>query len=153
MIAVGIGANVGTVSGIVERFRGVRQQLGGRRSAALYRTAPIGLDQADFLNTAVLLDDAGEPDALLAWLHAIEALHGRDRARELQGGPRTLDLDVLLWEGRVIATSELVVPHPRLRERRFALLPVADLLGEPWRTFAEVPGIRDQRVELVAATW
>jgi 2-amino-4-hydroxy-6-hydroxymethyldihydropteridine diphosphokinase len=153
MIAIGIGANVGTAAEIVERFRGARQQLGGWRSAALYRTAPIGLDQDDFLNTAVLIDDTAAPDALLARLHAIEAAHGRDRTRELRGGPRTLDLDILLWEGRTLATPELVVPHPRLRERRFALLPVADLLGEPWRTLVEAPGVRDQRVELVAATW
>jgi 2-amino-4-hydroxy-6-hydroxymethyldihydropteridine diphosphokinase len=151
---VGFGANIGAASEILDRFRAVRAQLEGWRSAGLYRSATIGLDQADFFNSAVALDDTNAaPDALLARLHAIEAAHGRDRARELRGGPRSLDLDILVWEGRTQTTSELVVPHPRLDERRFALLPVADLLGELWRVRAERVEVRDQRVELIAATW
>jgi 2-amino-4-hydroxy-6-hydroxymethyldihydropteridine diphosphokinase len=120
----------------------------------LYRSAPIGIDQADFLNTAVLIESSTiPPPVLLERLHAIEAAHGRDRARETRGGPRTLDLDILIWEGQVVSTPGLSVPHPRLRERRFALLSVGELLGEPWRGFADAPSVRDQRVELVSATW
>ncbi len=124
------------------------------RVAGLYRSAAIGPDQPDYLNSALLIEHDGvEPRALLARLHAIEARCGRDRAREMRWGPRSLDLDILVWEGRSLSLDALVVPHPRLAERRFALLPVADLLGEPWRTLAEAPAVRDQRVELVAASW
>jgi 2-amino-4-hydroxy-6-hydroxymethyldihydropteridine diphosphokinase len=154
VIAIGIGANVGTDAEITRRFRAARQELAARSSASLYRSAPIGIDQADFLNTAVLIESSTiPPPVLLERLHAIEAAHGRDRARETRGGPRTLDLDILIWEGQVVSTPGLSVPHPRLRERRFALLSVGELLGEPWRGFADAPSVRDQRVELVSATW
>ena len=85
---------------------------------------------------------------------------GRDRSREVRWGPRAIDLDVLLWDARVIRTPELDVPHPRLAERRFALAPLIDLLGEqhvvPGRRRRSVmlaARVRAQVVELVAETW
>jgi 7,8-dihydro-6-hydroxymethylpterin-pyrophosphokinase len=66
---------------------------------------------------------------VLAALHGLEARAGRDRAREGRWGARTLDLDLLVWSDRTVATARLVVPHPRLAERSFALAPLVDLLG------------------------
>ena len=63
-------------------------------------------------------------------LQMIESMLGRDRANEVRWGPRTLDLDVLLWGTRTIATPELVVPHPRMTARRFVLAPLIELFGE-----------------------
>nr|HEX4315638.1 2-amino-4-hydroxy-6-hydroxymethyldihydropteridine diphosphokinase [Kofleriaceae bacterium] len=151
MIVVGLGGNVGDDAAIVDRFRRARGELGAVRSARLYRSAAIGPEQRDYLNSAIALADAWEPLALLATLHAIEAANGRARDHEERWGPRTLDLDVLIWVGREVALPQLVVPHPRLRERRFALLPVADLAGSPWRELAAA--VVDQRVDAVAESW
>jgi 2-amino-4-hydroxy-6-hydroxymethyldihydropteridine diphosphokinase len=152
-IVIGLGGNVGTHEQIVERFRTARDalaQLGRVRSAPLYRTAPIGPAQAAFLNTAVALDAPDmQPAELLAILHEIEAQLGRRRAHEARWGPRTLDLDVLEWDGRRIDTPELRVPHPRLHERRFALEPLVALVGGEER----LEPVRAQDVELIATTW
>jgi 2-amino-4-hydroxy-6-hydroxymethyldihydropteridine diphosphokinase len=133
-VAIGFGGNVGEESAIVERFEHARdalKQLGGISSASLYRSAPIGPAQPAFLNTAVSVRvSTTTPDELLAYLREIERMLGRDRAHEVHWGPRTLDLDVLLWGQRTIRTPELEVPHPRLLERRFALLPLIDLFGD-----------------------
>ena len=159
---IGVGGNIGTDDEIVDRFRIARmaiEALGDVRSAPLYRTAPLGPAQPAFLNTALRVRIADAlPAALIATLLEIERLLGRDRTREARWGPRPIDLDILIWGARVLRTPELEVPHPRLVERRFALAPLADLLPD-----GEVPGhgpimrlldrVRDQPLELVAATW
>jgi len=161
-IVIGVGGNIGTDDEIVDRFRIARmaiEALGDVRSAPLYRTAPLGPAQPAFLNTALRVRIADAlPAALIATLLEIERLLGRDRTREARWGPRPIDLDILIWGARVLRTPELEVPHPRLVERRFALAPLADLLPD-----GEVPGhgpimrlldrVRDQPLELVAATW
>lgn len=160
MIALGLGGNVGDVRATFVRAREAIAQLGDVRSAALYRSAPVGPEQPAFLNTAVRLraDDV-QPGELMATLHELERLLGRDREREVRWGPRTIDLDVLLWDARVIRTPELEVPHPRLAERRFAIAPLIDLFGEAHvvpgaGTLGELAArVRDQQVELVAETW
>jgi len=140
-IVIGIGGNVGAEREIVQRFARAREaieQLGHVRSAPLYRSAPIGPAQPPFLNTAVALrmPDA-QPGELIATLLELEGLLGRAREREARWGPRPIDLDVLVWGQRVIATPELTVPHPRLAERRFALEPLVALLGEDF----QIPGV------------
>jgi len=161
-LVIGLGGNVGTEGEILERFRLAREALaalGTARSAPLYRTAPIGPAQPAFYNTAVALAAADlQPAELIAILLELERLLGRHRERETRWGPRTLDLDVLVWDDRVIRTPELEVPHPRLIERRFALAPLADLLGEEaivaGRSLASWLGtVTDQRVEHLASTW
>ena len=101
-IAIGIGGNVGTEAEIIARFvlaREALMQLGTVRSASIYRTAPIGPAQPAFLNTAVLVRSPEmQPAELVATTQEIETLLGRDRAREVHWGPRTIDLD-LLWQG------------------------------------------------------
>jgi 2-amino-4-hydroxy-6-hydroxymethyldihydropteridine diphosphokinase len=71
-----------------------------------------------------------QPGELVTILQMIESMLGRDRDNEVRWGPRTLDLDVLLWGTRTISTPELVVPHPRMTERRFVLAPLIELFGE-----------------------
>ena len=164
MIAIGIGGNVGGEDAVRERFRRAREaiaQLGDVRSAALYRTAPIGPEQPAYLYTAVrvAIDPSTLPRELATTLQELERLLGRDRAREVRWGPREIDLDVLLWDQRVIHTPELDVPHPRLAERRFAIAPLVDLFGEEFT----LPGgetlgalelrVRDQIVERIADAW
>ncbi len=162
-IAIGIGGNVGTEAELVERFVRAREalrDLGPVTSGALYRTAPIGPDQPAFLNTAVLLRAPQiDPDRLIARLLDLERSLGRVREREQRWGPRTIDLDVLVWGTRTIASPGLTVPHPRLAQRRFALAPLADVVGPAFEIvglgalFDVLAGVADQPVERIAATW
>ena len=163
MIVIGLGGNIGTEVAITGRFTRVRDALsaiGNVRSAPLYRTAPIGPEQPAFLNSAVrLATDEMQPSELIAIVHELESLLGRDRHHEARWGPRTLDLDVLVWDARVIRSPELEVPHPRLHERRFALQPLVDLVGEDF----DIPGVgragdalarvSDQQIEFISERW
>ena len=92
----------------------------------LYRTKPWGVaDQPDFINAAARLETALTPRALLDALLAIEA--GAGRVRGARNGPRILDLDLLLYGDRIIDEPDFVLPHPRLHERAFVLLPLTDV--------------------------
>jgi 2-amino-4-hydroxy-6-hydroxymethyldihydropteridine diphosphokinase len=94
--------------------------------SSLYRTAPVGfLEQPDFINAVVMMETALAPHALLDGLLAIERRHGR--VREFQNAPRTLDLDVLLYGDLVLHERGLTLPHPRMHERAFVLLPLAEI--------------------------
>ena len=156
MIILGLGGNIGSDAEIVARFRAAREQLGGTRSARLYRSDAIGPAQAPFVNTAfACADDVLE--RVLSRTQAIELAHGRVRGE--RWGPRTLDIDILVADGQVVSTPALVVPHPRLAERRFALQPLVDLVGEDF----EIPGVGragdalarvgDQPLQLIAEAW
>jgi 2-amino-4-hydroxy-6-hydroxymethyldihydropteridine diphosphokinase len=144
-IVLGLGGNVGGDDVVLARMRAVRDALaawGRVRAAPVYRTAPVGgPPQPDFLNTALAVDARPPPTPreLIESVQELERLCGRMRDREVRWGPRTLDLDVLLWGARVIddpGPPWLRVPHPELARRRFALAPVIDLIGEE----AIVPG-------------
>ena len=90
--------------------------------SAFYRSRPVGpQDQPDFSNAVVLLETALSPETLLDHLQQLEQAHGRVRLR--RWGPRTLDLDLLLYGCETISTPRLAVPHPRLAERDFVLRP------------------------------
>jgi 2-amino-4-hydroxy-6-hydroxymethyldihydropteridine diphosphokinase len=135
---VGLGGNVGAVE---EAFAGAVASLGRLpglrvlRRSAIFATAPVGAvaDQPWFRNACVELQIEGvSPVALLAAFLRIEAEHGRDRARERPGGPRPLDLDLLLVGARVLddpGPPRVILPHPRLAERAFALAPLVELAG------------------------
>ncbi|SFR83210.1 2-amino-4-hydroxy-6-hydroxymethyldihydropteridinediphosphokinase [Marinobacter daqiaonensis] len=91
-----------------------------------YRSRPMGpRDQPDFVNGVVLLHTRLPAETLLDQLQALEQAHGRVRLRHW--GPRTLDLDLLLYGGETIGTDRLTVPHPRLAERDFVLRPMLDI--------------------------
>ncbi|MFC3227240.1 2-amino-4-hydroxy-6-hydroxymethyldihydropteridine diphosphokinase [Marinibaculum pumilum] len=97
--------------------------------APLYRTAPVGgPDQPAFLNSVVAIDTTLPPDALLTRLQALEAEAGR--VRREHWGPRVLDLDLLLHGERIMDTPRLTLPHPQLHERRFVLVPLADIAAD-----------------------
>jgi 2-amino-4-hydroxy-6-hydroxymethyldihydropteridine diphosphokinase len=102
--------------------------------SGLYRTAPIGYaDQPDFVNAVALLRTALSPRALLSELMILEREAGRERG--VPNGPRTLDLDLLLHGDAVAADAHLTLPHPRMHERAFVLLPLAEISPE-----LQVPG-------------
>lgn len=113
--------------------------------STLRDTDPVGfLDQPQFLNGVVELETALTPRTLLETLLELERVFGRDRSASPRQGPRTLDLDLLLYGNETISEPGLEVPHPRLRERRFVLEPLAEL--DPT---LEVPGMG--RVETLLA--
>ncbi len=94
--------------------------------SSLYRSAPVGYpDQPDFVNAVAAIETTLAPHALLDALLDIERAHGR--VRTFRNAPRTLDLDVLLYDDAVIDEEKLTIPHPRLHERAFVLLPLAEI--------------------------
>ena len=96
--------------------------------SSLYSTAPVGFaDQPRFLNAVVALQTDLEPRALLAGLLRIEREFGRDRASAIRNGPRPLDLDILVYGNEQISEPGLEIPHPRMEERDFVLIPLVEV--------------------------
>lgn len=128
---VGLGGNLGPVqANLVAALEALHALPGNRvvRISSLYRTAPVGvLDQPDFLNAAAELETSRTAEAFLDDLLATEARFGR--TREVRWGARTVDLDLLLWDGEAFSSPRLEVPHPRLQERGFVLAPLAEVAG------------------------
>lgn len=128
---VGLGSNLGDRAGLLRSAVDALRVLPDTQVVAVssFRdTEPVGLvEQPRFLNGAAELETGLEPQALLEELLAIERRLGRRREGVPSGGPRTLDLDLLLYEGRRIAEPGLEIPHPRLHERRFVLEPLSEL--------------------------
>lgn len=95
--------------------------------SSIYETEPVGYDsQGWFLNAVLKIETTLEPFDLLERLKLIEADSGRD-FNQVRFGPRTLDLDILLYDKRVINSEKLVIPHPRMHERRFVLKPLCEI--------------------------
>jgi 2-amino-4-hydroxy-6-hydroxymethyldihydropteridine diphosphokinase len=94
-------------------------------ASSLYRTAPVDSNGPDYLNAVVMLTTRLPPHALLKALQRIERSHGRERP--YRNAPRTLDLDLLLHADRRIETPALTLPHPRMHQRAFVLLPLAEI--------------------------
>lgn len=96
------------------------------RASSLYRTAPVGYaDQPDFINAVAVLETSLSPHALMHELLELENRHGR--VRTVKDGPRTLDLDLLLYGGRVLDFPHLRLPHPRMHQRAFVLAPLVEV--------------------------
>lgn len=130
-ILIGLGGNLGDAK---TSIAAAVAQIGARfevcRVSWVWRTAPVGPAQPDFLNAAMVVEAQAHPLQLLAACRLVEAAAGRDRCSEIRWGPRLLDLDLLIAEGVVIESPALTLPHPRLAERRFALLPACELVPE-----------------------
>ncbi|MFL6647597.1 MAG: 2-amino-4-hydroxy-6-hydroxymethyldihydropteridine diphosphokinase [Sulfurifustaceae bacterium] len=127
---VGIGSNLESPVAQVRRGVAALERLPDSRlvgCSSLYRSAPVGItEQPDFINAACALDTTLEPRALMQRLLEIESAHGRTRG-PTRGGPRTLDLDLLLYGELELASPELTLPHPRLHERAFMLYPLFEI--------------------------
>jgi 2-amino-4-hydroxy-6-hydroxymethyldihydropteridine diphosphokinase len=128
---VGLGANLGDA---VDTVRTAIQALGRLPASrvdavsALYRSAPIEADGPEFVNAVAALHTTLTAYELLAQLQVIEAEFGRERP--YPNAPRTLDLDLLLYGDREIASDDLTVPHARMHQRAFVLLPLMELAGD-----------------------
>lgn len=152
---IGLGANLGDS---VATLRGVLTELqasdGIKAVAAspFYRSAPVEATGPDFVNAVAALDTDLSPLALLDALQALENLHGRQRP--YRNAPRTLDLDLLMYGDLALNQERLTLPHPRMHQRAFVLLPLRDLApdmvvnGRP--ISAWIDEIRDQAIERMA---
>ena len=126
---IGLGANLGDPQGQIRRAIAALGALPRTRllaSSSLYRSAPVGVaPQPDFVNAVAKIETALSARELLEELLTAEARAGRERP--VPGAPRTLDLDLLLYGDAVIDEPGLVVPHPRMHERAFVLMPLAEI--------------------------
>lgn len=124
---IGIGSSLGDRR--TTMVRAVRLLGGPVRAASLYETTPVGgpSGQPNFLNSVLQLETELPPRAVLAQLQRIET--GLARVRQEHCGPRTIDLDLLFYGHEVIESPDLIVPHPRLHQRGFVLLPLSELAG------------------------
>jgi 2-amino-4-hydroxy-6-hydroxymethyldihydropteridine diphosphokinase len=126
---IGVGSNLGDKvhqceQGLREILRVDRHRLLARSS--FYKTQPLGvLDQDWFVNAAIKIETDLDPDALLRSLREIESRLGRRET--FRWGPRAIDLDILFFDEETIQTEELIIPHPRLQERQFVLIPLVEI--------------------------
>jgi 2-amino-4-hydroxy-6-hydroxymethyldihydropteridine diphosphokinase len=146
---VALGANIGEP---VKHLRAAVEDLSTLPDtcvvarSSLYRSAPVGLiNQPDFINAVVSVDTGLAPLDLLHALLAIEARHGR--VRSVPNAPRTLDLDLLLHGDSRLNSTELTLPHPRMHQRAFVLLPLLEIAPE-----VVLPGLGAARNYLSAVT-
>nr|WP_207190075.1 2-amino-4-hydroxy-6-hydroxymethyldihydropteridine diphosphokinase [Ramlibacter ginsenosidimutans] len=143
---VGIGANLGDAQRTVrEAIASLDQMPQTRllRASRLYRSAPVDAGGPDFINAVAQVDTRLSAPELLAQLQALETAAGRERP--YRNAPRTLDLDLLLFGDARIASAALTIPHPRLRERAFVLLPLQELAPERVQA-AELAAVAQQRI-------
>ncbi len=129
-VYIGLGSNVGDRVATLRRALELLEAepaIEVRQVSRFISTEPVGPPQARYTNAAARLETDLEPHELLGRLQAIEAALGRDRSQEVRWGPRTCDLDILLIGQAVIDTPALTVPHPRMHERAFVLVPLAQI--------------------------
>ena len=147
MVVLGLGSNLGDSRRIIlNAITALEQVLAELRRASLYETEPLYVkSQGRFINTAVAGLFQGTPENLLYSVQKIETFFGRDRARETRWGERTLDIDILLF-GELKALfppsgngPPLEIPHPRLRERRFALEPLLEIFPDALEPGTGIP--------------
>jgi 2-amino-4-hydroxy-6-hydroxymethyldihydropteridine diphosphokinase len=130
---LGLGSNLGdrlmNLQAAVDRLRD-QDRIRVDVSSRVWETTPVGgPDQPDYLNAVVRVETHLEPRELLAACRLVESALGRVRAQ--RWGPRTIDLDVLLYGDRAVDDPDLVVPHPRITERAFVVLPLLELDPDP----------------------
>lgn len=131
-VFIGVGSNLGDREDHIAKARGLTAKLHGTRiiqSSMNYETDPVGgPKQGKFMNAVWEIETSLAPRELLSELLKIEKTLGRERM--LKNGPRTIDLDILFYDDRIIRESGLEIPHPRLRERWFVLKPLWDIASD-----------------------
>lgn len=153
---IGMGANLGDAAASVRSALNELDKLPQtslRARSSLFRTAPIDADGDDYVNAVAGIDTSLSADELLMHLQSLEQQHGRERP--FANAPRTLDLDILLYGDKQIANETLTVPHPRMTQRAFVLIPLLQLdpfIVIPGRGPAHqfAPGVAGQAIQKLA---
>ena len=130
-VLIGLGGNVGDVRTTLDKaitLLADNKDIILRARSSDYATPPWGVkDQPPFINLAILVETVLTPRALLERALEVERALGRDRARETRWGPRTIDIDLIAYDDLVLDEPDLTLPHPRLFERAFVLVPLAEI--------------------------
>ena len=129
---LGLGSNIGDrkqqllkAIDLIGNIKGIKVT----KQSSIYETAPIGYtDQPNFLNLCLEIETELSPQQLLK--HCLDIEQQLHRVREIRWGPRTLDIDILLYSDNIIETDNLSVPHPRMQERAFVLIPLNDIASD-----------------------
>ena len=129
---LGLGSNIGDrkqqllkAIDLIGNIKGIKVT----KQSSIYETAPIGYtDQPNFLNLCLEIETELSPQQLLK--HCLDIEQQLHRVREIRWGPRTLDIDILLYSDDIIETDNLSVPHPRMQERAFVLIPLNDIASD-----------------------
>jgi 2-amino-4-hydroxy-6-hydroxymethyldihydropteridine diphosphokinase len=144
---ISLGSNLGDreaqLTAAIERIK----RLGRvEKISSFYNTAPVGItDQPRFLNAAIELNTDIPADQLMQEMLRIERELGRDRSKSVPKGPRTIDLDLLLYDAEVVDTPKLTLPHPAMHEREFVLAPLAEIAPQAFH-----PTLKRTAAELLA---
>jgi 2-amino-4-hydroxy-6-hydroxymethyldihydropteridine diphosphokinase len=129
---IGLGSNVGNREAMLDRAIVLLDALDTssvQHRAPYYETEPVGIEnQAWFLNTAIEIETDETPNGLLNQTQSIERELGRQR--RFSGGPREIDLDILLYENQLLSTERLTIPHPEMHRRRFVLVPMCEIVPD-----------------------
>lgn len=131
LCAIALGSNLGDSQRTLReslRVLGDHPNIRVINDSRHYQTAPVGPPQPDFFNACAILETSLAPEELLRTLLRVEAHFGR--VRRERWGPRLLDLDLLLFGDLVLTTPTLQIPHPRMHERAFVLVPLAEIAGD-----------------------
>lgn len=138
---IALGGNVGDVRATLRKAIEIfcdGDDVRLRQRSSDYRTPPWGVtDQPPFVNAVIAVVTGLEPRALLERAHAVERIFGRNREKEERWGPRTLDIDLIAYDDITLNEPDLVLPHPRLFERAFVLVPLAEIAPD-----GEIAGTR-----------
>ena len=129
---LGLGSNIGDrkqqllkAIDLIRNIKGIKVT----KQSSIYETAPIGYtDQHNFLNLCLEIETELSPQQLLK--HCLDIEQQLHRVREIRWGPRTLDIDILLYSDDIIETDNLSIPHPRMQERAFVLIPLNDIASD-----------------------
>lgn len=131
IVYLGLGSNLGDRVGYVQQCLQLLKDTPGIRvlsASSFYETEPVGFDDQEwFVNAAVAIETSLSPEELLAVCQRIESQLGRVRDPKNRNGPRTLDLDILFYENLIFADEGLVIPHPRVHQRAYALVPLLEI--------------------------
>lgn len=135
---IGIGSNVGERRGFVRTaVERLASEVDVAATSSLYETSPVGgPPQRSFVNAVVKIETELDPRSLLDLCKEVERRMGRE-ASDLQWGPRVIDLDLLMFDDLKLSEPDLEIPHPRMNERRFVLVPLLEidpLATDPWGT-------------------
>lgn len=164
-VGLGLGSNVGDRLRHLQQAKAYLLSLSTEQwhlASPLYEAEPVGCapDSPKFLNAVLEIEYEGAPKTLLKKILAYEKAHGRDRLTG-KNAPRTIDIDILYFGAREVLEKDLVIPHPRLAERRFVLLPLSTIrsdmivkgTGKTVRVLLRELPVREGEVRFVQQEW
>lgn len=139
IVYLALGSNIGNrLANLKNAISNLTPQLNVKKKSPVYETPPWGFkEQAAFLNQVIMAETYLEPEALLGHLKRLETALGREPT--FQNGPRLIDMDILFFDDLIIDSPPLVIPHPRLHQRAFVLVPLNDIAPDLIHSLLNIP--------------